>query len=120
VLCHTDSLHTAKSNLTPLSQVEFHPFSDFALHHMGPGLADGISQGVAGSDEFRTAPLWGAGQRIFFLHNGSTSDIVAAIELHAGPCATGQVCSEATQVINAFNGLTQQQQQDLVNFLRSL
>ncbi len=120
VLCHTDSLHTAKSNLTPLSQVEFHPFSDFALHHMGPGLADGISQGVAGSDEFRTAPLWGVGQRIFFLHNGSTSDIVAAIELHAGPCATGQVCSEATQVINAFNGLTQQQQQDLVNFLRSL
>jgi CxxC motif-containing protein (DUF1111 family) len=120
VLCHTDSLHTAKSNLTPLSQVEFHPFSDFALHHMGPGLADGISQGAAGSDEFRTAPLWGAGQRIFFLHNGSTSDIVAAIELHAGPCATGQVCSEATQVINAFNGLTQQQQQDLVNFLRSL
>jgi CxxC motif-containing protein (DUF1111 family) len=120
VLCHTDSLHTAKSNLTPLSQVEFHPFSDFALHHMGPGLADGISQGVAGSDEFRTAPLWGAGQRIFFLHNGSTSDIVAAIELHAGPCTTGQVCSEATQVINAFNGLTQQQQQDLVNFLRSL
>ncbi|MGH9636103.1 MAG: di-heme oxidoredictase family protein [Candidatus Angelobacter sp.] len=120
VLCHTDSLHTAKSNLTPLSQVEFHPFSDFALHHMGPGLADGISQGVAGSDEFRTAPLWGAGQRIFFLHNGSTSDIVAAIELHASPCATGQVCSEATQVINTFNSLTQQQQQDLVNFLRSL
>jgi CxxC motif-containing protein (DUF1111 family) len=120
VLCHTDSLHTAKSNLSPLSGVEFHPFSDFALHHMGPGLADGISQGVAGSDEFRTAPLWGVGQRIFFLHNGSTSDIVAAIELHAGPCATGQVCSEATQVINTFNGLTQQQQQDLVNFLRSL
>jgi CxxC motif-containing protein (DUF1111 family) len=120
VLCHTDSLHTSKSNLSPLSQVEFHPFSDFALHHMGPGLADGISQGQAGGDEFRTAPLWGAGQRIFFLHNGSTSDIVAAIELHAGNCAPGQVCSEATQVINAFNALTQQQQADLVTFLRSL
>ena len=120
VLCHTDSLHTSKSNLAPLSGVEFHPFSDFALHHMGPGLADGISQGQAGSDEFRTAPLWGVGQRIFFLHNGSTSDIVAAIELHAGNCAPGQVCSEATQVINTFNTLNQQQQQDLVNFLRSL
>src|SRR6478609_3893895 len=120
VLCHTDSLHTAKSNLAPLNQVEFHPFSDFALHHMGPGLADGISQGQAGGDEFRTAPLWGAGQRIFFLHNGSTSDIVAAIELHAGNCSPGQVCSEATQVINTFNGLQPQQQQDIVNFLRSL
>lgn len=120
VLCHTDVLSTAKSNLAPLNQVAFHPFSDFALHHMGPGLADGISQGQAGGDEFRTAPLWGVGQRIFFLHNGSTSDIVAAIELHAGNCAPGQVCSEATQVINTFNGLTQQQQQDLVNFLRSL
>ena len=120
VLCHTDSLHTAKSNLAPLNQVEFHPFSDFALHHMGPGLADGISQGQAQGDEFRTAPLWGVGQRIFFLHNGSTSDIVAAIEAHAGNCAPGQVCSEATQVINTFNTLTSQQQADLVNFLRSL
>lgn len=120
VLCHTDTLKTAKSNLTPLNQVEFHPFSDFALHHMGQGLADGISQGQAGSDEFRTAPLWGVGQRIFFLHNGQTSNIVAAIQLHAGPCAAGQVCSEATQVINTFNGLNQMQQQDLINFLRSL
>ena len=111
VLCHTDLLRTAKSNLTPLDRVEFHPFSDFALHHMGPGLADGISQGHAGSDEFRTAPLWGAGQRIFFLHNGSTSDIVAALGLHAGPCAIGQTCSEATQVINTFNSLNQMQQQ---------
>jgi CxxC motif-containing protein (DUF1111 family) len=120
VLCHTDSLRTAKSNLGPLSGVDFHPFSDFALHHMGPGLADGISQGQAGGDEFRTAPLWGVGQRIFFLHNGSTSDIVAAIELHAGNCPAGQVCSEATQVINTFNNLQPQQQQDIVNFLRSL
>jgi CxxC motif-containing protein (DUF1111 family) len=120
VLCHTDSLRTAKSNLSPLSGVDFHPFSDFALHHMGPGLADGISQGQAGGDEFRTAPLWGVGQRIFFLHNGSTSDIVAAIELHAGNCPPGQVCSEATQVINTFNSLQPQQQQDIVNFLRSL
>ena len=120
VLCHTDSLHTSKSNLSPLNQVEFHPFSDFALHHMGPGLADGINQGTAQGDEFRTAPLWGIGQRVFFLHNGSTSDIVAAIELHAGNCAAGQVCSEATKVIDTFNGLQPQQQQDIINFLRSL
>jgi CxxC motif-containing protein (DUF1111 family) len=120
VLCHSDVLTTSKSTLAPLNQAAFHPFSDFALHHMGPGLADGISQGSAGSDEFRTAPLWGAGQRIFFLHNGQTSDIVAAVQLHAGPCTSTQVCSEASKVIAAFNALNQQQQQDLVNFLRSL
>jgi len=43
------------------------------------------------------------GQRIFFLHNGSTNDIVAAIEAHASPCSPGQICSEANQVINTFN-----------------
>jgi CxxC motif-containing protein (DUF1111 family) len=121
VLCHTDSLRTSKSNLGPLSGAQFQPFSDFALHHMGTGLADGISQGQAGGDEFRTAPLWGVGQRIFFMHNGQTSDIVTAIQLHASPCVAGQVCSEANAVVNAFNNtLTPQQQQDLVNFLRSL
>jgi len=120
VLCHTDQLTTAKSNLTPLSKVNFNPFSDFALHHMGAGLADGISQGQAGIDEFRTAPLWGAGQRVFFMHNGQTSNIVTAIALHASPCTTGQVCSEANAVVAAFNALTPQQQADLVTFLRSL
>jgi CxxC motif-containing protein (DUF1111 family) len=120
VLCHTDDLNTAASNLTPLNNVEYHPYSDFALHHMGAGLADGISQGQAGGDEFRTAPLWGAGQRIFFLHDGRTSNIVDAIEAHASPCQPGQVCSEANQVIANFNALSPQQQADLVDFLRSL
>ncbi|MGZ4872944.1 MAG: di-heme oxidoredictase family protein, partial [Candidatus Angelobacter sp.] len=121
VLCHTDVLRTAKSNLAPLSSVQFHPFSDFALHHMGTGLADGISQGQAGTDEFRTAPLWGVGQRVFFLHDGRVNNIVSAIEAHASPCVAGQICSEANSVINTFNNtLTQAQQQDLINFLRSL
>jgi CxxC motif-containing protein (DUF1111 family) len=120
VLCHTDVLHTAKSNLTPLSQVAFNPFSDFALHHMGAGLADGINQGQAGIDEFRTAPLWGVGQRIFFMHDGRANNLVSAIADHTSPCAAGQVCSEANQVVAAFNALTQAQQQDLIAFLRSL
>jgi hypothetical protein len=120
VLCHTDALRTAKSTLAPLNQVTFHPFSDFALHHMGQGLADGISQGVAGSDEFRTAPLWGLGQRVFFLHDGRTKDLLEVIKDHALPCVSGGTCSEATQVINNFNSLLPGQKQDLLNFLRSL
>ena len=50
---------------------------------MGPRLADQISQGLAGGDEFRTAPLWGLGQRLFFLHDGRTNDLVQAIREHS-------------------------------------
>lgn len=120
VLCHTDVLHTAKSNLTPLNQVAYSPFSDFALHQMGMGLSDGISQGQAGPGEFRTAPLWGLGQRLFFMHDGRARDLVTAIQDHASPCTSTTPCSEASQVVGAFNGLTATQQRALMIFLRSL
>jgi CxxC motif-containing protein (DUF1111 family) len=82
-LCHTTSLTTGKARYAALSNVTYHPYSDFALHHMGSGLSDGIRQGNAGPDEFRTAPLWGAGQRLFFLHDGRTTDLQQAIRAHA-------------------------------------
>jgi CxxC motif-containing protein (DUF1111 family) len=97
-----------------LDSITINLYSDLIVHHMGPGLADGLAQGGAGPDEFRTAPLWGVGQRLFFLHDGRTSDLLQAIEEHAGKG------SEANQVINIFNQLSEQQQQDLLNFLRSL
>ena len=81
---------------------------------MGTRLADGITQGAAGPDEFRTAPLWGVGQRVYFLHDGRTSNLITAIEDHASPG------SEANQVVQRFNSLNAQAQQDLINFLRSL
>jgi len=89
-------------------------FSDLLVHHMGQGLADGITQGAAGPDEFRTAPLWGIGQRVFFLHDGRTSDLLAAIEAHRSQG------SEANGVVQRFNNLGQNQQQDILNFLRAL
>ena len=58
------------SKFAGMSNITYHPYSDFALHHMGSRLSDGIKQGAAGPDQFRTAPLWGLGQRIFFLHDG--------------------------------------------------
>jgi CxxC motif-containing protein (DUF1111 family) len=81
---------------------------------MGEDLADGITQGGAGPDEFRTAPLWGVGQRVFFLHDGRTKDLVTAIEAHR---SRG---SEANTIIERFNRLSINQQQDVINFLRSL
>ncbi len=114
-MCHTPTLQTAPSGFTPgLSQVNANLYSDLLVHHMGTNLADGVSQGGAGPDQFRSAPLWGLGQRIFFLHDGRTTDLVDAIKEHA---SSG---SEANAVISNFKQLTPQQQQDLLNFLRSL
>src|SRR5713101_5213465 len=114
-LCHTPSLTTQASHLTPgLSNATANLFSDVEIHHMGAGLADNVSQGGAGGDQFRTAPLWGLGQRIFFLHDGRTANLLSAIEAHQ---SSG---SEATQVEENFDLLSPSQQQDLLNVLRSL
>ncbi len=142
-LCHSPSLTTAASPFTGMSNVSYAPYSDFALHHMGANLADGIVQGMAGPDQFRTAPLWGVGQRLFFLHDGRTSDLLQAIEAHessGNSCVASQSSqqfnangesfqtssqsrscgSEANVVVGNFNALQNSQKQDILNFLRSL
>ena len=121
-LCHTPSMTTGKaiasgSSTKPsaaLSNQTVNLYSDLLVHHMGTGLADGITQGNAGPDEFRTAPLWGVGQRVFFLHDGRTTNLVEAIRAHRSHG------SEACKVIERFNKLTVQEQQEIVDFLRSL
>ena len=72
---------------------------------MGPDLADGISQGQAGPSEFRTAPLWGLGQRIFFLHDGRTKNLITAIRAHQSGSSTTSNASEANAVVTKFNRL---------------
>jgi CxxC motif-containing protein (DUF1111 family) len=122
VHCHTPSLTTGAkiasgSSTSPsaaLSNKAVNLFSDLIVHHMGKGLADGITQGGAGPDEFRTAPLWGVGQRVFFLHDGRTTNLVEAIRAHK---SRG---SEANRVIERFNKLSTQEQQGIIDFLRSL
>jgi CxxC motif-containing protein (DUF1111 family) len=113
--CHTTTLTTGSSEIGAAeTNVTYHPFSDFALHNMGTGDADGVSQGAANGQQFRTAPLWGVGQRTFFMHDGRTNNLVTAIEDHA---SSG---SEANSVIRNFNMLSTANQQALVDFLRSL
>src|SRR6266567_4565013 len=118
-LCHTASLRTGNMSDLPALNDRLAPlYSDLMLHNMGARLADGIIKGRAGSDEFRTAPLWGVGQRIFFLHDGRTADLLVAIQDHASD--GGGPPSEANAVIDRFKGLSPSEQQDLINFLRSL
>jgi CxxC motif-containing protein (DUF1111 family) len=121
-LCHTPTLSTGaaiadgneNAPSAALSNMPVNLFSDLLVHHMGTGLADGITQGAAAPDEFRTAPLWGVGQRVFFLHDGRSSNLVQVIRFHASHG------SEANQVVQKFLQLSAQDQQDLINFLRSL
>ncbi len=122
VHCHTPSFTTGKmiasgsatSPSAALSNQTANLYSDLLVHHMGKGLADGITQGGAGPDEFRTAPLWGVGQRVFFLHDGRTTNLVEAIRDH------NSKGGEANRVIEHFNKLSTQEQQEIIDFLRSL
>jgi CxxC motif-containing protein (DUF1111 family) len=119
-MCHNPSFKTQTSPMAALSNQPVNLYSDLLVHHMGPGLADGITQGNAEGDEFRTAPLWGLGQRIFFLHDGRTMDLVEAIRAHKSRAASPYPASEANAVIDSFNALSEPQKQQLLNFLRSL
>jgi CxxC motif-containing protein (DUF1111 family) len=118
--CHTPSLQTGPSSVPALANQPVPLFSDLAIHNMGTTLADDIGQGIASGDEFRSAPLWGLGKRIFFLHDGRTSDLLAAIAAHSSPASARYPASEANAVITRFNNLTTQQKQNVLNFLRSL
>jgi CxxC motif-containing protein (DUF1111 family) len=97
-----------------LSLSPVNAFSDIEIHHMGTGLADNVGQGGAGGDQFRSAPLWGLGQRIFLLHDGRTTNLITAINQHD---SNG---SEADIPVDIFQSLSRSQQQDILNFLRSL
>jgi CxxC motif-containing protein (DUF1111 family) len=121
--CHNPTPGTTQvSNNTPttsgvgsLSLNPVNAFSDIEIHHMGTVLADNVSQGGAGGDQFRTAPLWGLGQRIFLLHDGRCTNLLCAIEAHE---SNG---GEASTVEAIFDqNLSSSQQQDILNFLRSL
>jgi hypothetical protein len=120
VHCHTPTLTTGNATVAALRGKNASLYSDLALHGMGPGLADDIVQGLAQGHEFRTAPLWGLGQRIFFLHDGRTTDLLEAIRAHQSFGNFRFPSSEANAVIDNFNNLRESDQQDLMNFLRSL
>jgi Di-haem oxidoreductase, putative peroxidase len=140
-LCHTPQMQTAPvMNSAVLENRPVNLYSDLLLHKMGPGLADNIGQGLAAPDEFRTTPLWGVGQRLFFLHDGRASDLLTAIQAHfststlvettlSGTLVLGLSCvatnggfaaSEANQVIQNFNALSVSDKQAVLDFLRSL
>jgi CxxC motif-containing protein (DUF1111 family) len=145
VLCHTASFTTRGSadpqgpsqeigpHVVALRGKTVNLYSDLLLHHMGAGMADNIVQGSAGPDEFRTTPLWGLGQRLFFLHDGRTSDLRVAIRDHFSrahsdggdnpskdSASLSYAPSEANRVIELFDDLPETDKQAILDFLRTL
>jgi CxxC motif-containing protein (DUF1111 family) len=118
--CHTPTLRTGSTKVVALNEQPVNLYSDLLLHDMGPELADGVVQGQATGAEFRTAPLWGLGQRIYLLHDGRTRDLRVAIGAHRSGSASKRDASEANTVIDRFQALAEAHKQDLLNFLRSL
>lgn len=145
VLCHTASFQTPGTANPRRPSEEIGPqvvalrgktvnlYSDLMVHNMGATLADNVVQGDAGADEFRTTPLWGLGQRLFFLHDGRTTDLMTAIQDHfslagsdggdnpsADRFSRTYGDSEANEVVRRFNRRTEPEKQAILDFLRSL
>lgn len=116
--CHKQTLTTGASEIEPLNNKTFHPYTDLLLHDMGPGLDDGYSEGNALTSEWRTPPLWGLGLQeqsqggqLFLLHDGRASSFDQAISYHGGEAAT---------VRANFSTLSQEDKNKLITFLKSL
>lgn len=118
ITCHTPKYVTRRdaANKAQAFQLIW-PYSDFLLHDMGEGLADGQQVGDASGREWRTPPLWGVGLtdevngHTFFLHDGRARDLTEAILWHGG---------EAERVRNAFASAAPEARRHLIRFLESL
>ena len=116
--CHVPKYVTSRKAANPAHRFQLiWPYSDFLLHDMGDGLADGQQVGVANGREWRTPPLWGAGLtevvngHTFFLHDGRARNLTEAILWHSG---------EARDARDGFAGLVEADRDALLAFLNSL
>ncbi len=139
--CHTESMNTAPAGTkinggtftvpAALGSVTFHPYSDFLMHDVGTG--DGILQAIpehygkkvfrlmsdymskqdfeGSRNKIRTAPLWGVRLRPRLMHDGASVTFRDAIVRHAG---------EAKQVATQFEKLKREDQEAIIEFLKSL
>jgi CxxC motif-containing protein (DUF1111 family) len=107
--CHVPTMMTGPNSVAALSNKPVNLFSDLLLHDIGTG--DGIEQGQAKGNDFRTAPLWGLSRRDRFMHDARSNNIQDAILRHG---------EEALNARNGFVGLSPIDHDALLAFLGSL
>lgn len=114
--CHHPQFTTNTHNNPLLSQQPIFPYSDWLLHDMGEGLADGRPDFLASGSEWRTPPLWGVGRSAKvngsgdLLHDGRARTIEEAILWHAGE-------GEVSRTL--FMQLPAQSRQQLIEFVET-
>jgi CxxC motif-containing protein (DUF1111 family) len=116
--CHVPKYVTRRDAPNPAHRFQLiWPYSDFLLHDMGEGLADGQTVGDANGNEWRTPPLWGIGLtetvsgHTNFLHDGRARNLLEAILWHGG---------EAQKARDAVAGMAKARREALIRFLESL
>jgi len=139
--CHTETMTTAPAGTkinggtftipAALGSITFHPYGDFLMHDVGTG--DGILQAIpehygkkvfrlmsdymakqdfeSSRNKIRTAPLWGVRLRPRLMHDGASLTFRDAILRHAG---------EAKHVTTQFEKLKSEDQEAVIEFLKSL
>ena len=139
--CHVETLTTAPSGTkinggtfripVALGSITFHPYGDFLMHDVGTG--DGILQATrehygnrvfqmmstylskqdfeSSRNKIRTAPLWGVRVRPRLMHDGASLTLRDAILRHRG---------EANYISQRFEKLKKQDQEAIIEFLKSL
>lgn len=110
-VCHVPALQTSPTAKGVLANKRAELYSDLLLHKMGRGLDDGVRQGQALGEDWRTAPLWGLRYRQFFMHDGRAQSIESAVLAHDGEAATART---------RFQRLGGQDKNAILEFLRSL
>ena len=104
--CHYSG-YTSVSSIPAINGQKVNVYSDFLLHDIGTG--DGIVQGDAQGNEFRTAPLAATRGSHAFLHDGRARTAADAISAHQG---------QALAVRNAYLALSRSEQEALQEFLK--
>jgi CxxC motif-containing protein (DUF1111 family) len=139
--CHVETLTTAPAGTkinggtyaipVALGAITFHPYGDFLMHDVGTG--DGILQATrehygnkvfqmmsgylskqnfeSSRNKIRTAPLWGVRLRPRLMHDGASLTLREAILRHRG---------EASHVSQQFEKMKREDQEAIIEFLKSL
>ncbi len=107
--CHVQTLLTGPNEIPALDHQPVNAYSDFLLHDVGTG--DGVEQGAAKGNEFRTSPLWGLRFRKQLLHDGSALSPTDAVRRHGG---------ESERSRQSFDRLGEPERRALLAFLSSI
>lgn len=111
-VCHTAALETrADYPIALLAGKTVAVYTDFLLHDMGAALADGLIDGDARGNEWRTAPLIGLRHSPTYMHDGRATTVEEAILDHGGESADSR---------ERFEALAGGDREALVRFVESL